>query len=455
MQLIIDFFRTSVVDISGNSINGVMLRRMISERYLIDVNLIYLRLDGRSIADYDEIGENSSGYIRASIKQSLVGGKGGFGAMLRSLAKQSGKKKTTDFGACRDLNGRRLRHVNDEKILQKWREAKDRDEEFDVEQMTASGIDLWFLDTPTWTDGVRNKVKFRKSYMKPRRKTQLCLDWLRARENGPPPKGSPMDWGCPRGPRCEFAHGEEELRGDSLLKIQNQRKNRLEAEDTEKKTAYLSVVYENEKKGDDAMLDSVLVGLRKQKQRVPKRISVEPTKQNEEKGNGDGRECATDVRSVVTGQPTSLDEIVSSGEPAALHQTAEIHPAKSAVFPINTKAALNAGTEVAEESLSVEPIDISPYVTILSGNVTVSAAGVVEGIHGFGTFVFAGRGSAEALGGMCLCREGDYCYEVKLLTDGLLQVGGCRGAALPLRYRWRSAGLALLHPSTVLIYLVP
>ncbi len=33
----------------------------------------------------------------------LVGGKGGFGAALRAMAKQAGEKKTTDFGACRDL----------------------------------------------------------------------------------------------------------------------------------------------------------------------------------------------------------------------------------------------------------------------------------------------------------------------------------------------------------------
>lgn len=38
-------------------------------------------------------------------------------------------KKTTDFGACRDLYGRRLRHVNDEIRLKKWLEDKEREEE--------------------------------------------------------------------------------------------------------------------------------------------------------------------------------------------------------------------------------------------------------------------------------------------------------------------------------------
>ena len=62
-------------------------------------------------------------------------GKGGFGAMLRIQAKQKGAKKTTDFGACRDLSGRRLRHINDELILNKWKAARDSGKEFDVEQV--------------------------------------------------------------------------------------------------------------------------------------------------------------------------------------------------------------------------------------------------------------------------------------------------------------------------------
>lgn len=37
---------------------------------------------------------------------------------------QAGAKPTTDFGACRDLQGRRLRHVNDEVRLQKWQEDR-------------------------------------------------------------------------------------------------------------------------------------------------------------------------------------------------------------------------------------------------------------------------------------------------------------------------------------------
>lgn len=45
----------------------------------------------------------------------VVGGKGGFGSLLRSFGKQI--TKSTNKEACRDLTGRRIRHVNNEKRL--------------------------------------------------------------------------------------------------------------------------------------------------------------------------------------------------------------------------------------------------------------------------------------------------------------------------------------------------
>ena len=109
----------------------------------------------------------------------LRGGKGGFGTLLKGQSKQAGAKRTIDFGACRDLNGRRLRHVNDEIKLRKWREAmqkrmersmnNDNNEKnglIDVEEemenlRTASGIYNWHLMTPNWSEvgggGMTNK----------------------------------------------------------------------------------------------------------------------------------------------------------------------------------------------------------------------------------------------------------------------------------------------------------
>ncbi|KAF8676300.1 hypothetical protein HU200_047177 [Digitaria exilis] len=57
----------------------------------------------------------------------LRGGKGGFGSLLRGAASKAGQKKTSNFDACRDINGRRLRHVNAERRLEEWKaEAADR-----------------------------------------------------------------------------------------------------------------------------------------------------------------------------------------------------------------------------------------------------------------------------------------------------------------------------------------
>jgi hypothetical protein len=48
----------------------------------------------------------------------LLGGKGGFGSMLRALGAQI--EKTTNKEACRDLSGRRLRDINEEKRLKNF-----------------------------------------------------------------------------------------------------------------------------------------------------------------------------------------------------------------------------------------------------------------------------------------------------------------------------------------------
>jgi hypothetical protein len=50
-------------------------------------------------------------------KLRLLGGKGGFGALLRGGPTGIIVKKTTNFSSCRDLNGRRLRNVEKERRI--------------------------------------------------------------------------------------------------------------------------------------------------------------------------------------------------------------------------------------------------------------------------------------------------------------------------------------------------
>uniref|UniRef100_A0A7N0UAW8 Uncharacterized protein n=1 Tax=Kalanchoe fedtschenkoi TaxID=63787 RepID=A0A7N0UAW8_KALFE len=60
-----------------------------------------------------------------SLVARLLGGKGGFGSLLRGAATKAGHKKTNNFDACRDMSGRRLRHVNAEKKLEEWKEGEE------------------------------------------------------------------------------------------------------------------------------------------------------------------------------------------------------------------------------------------------------------------------------------------------------------------------------------------
>lgn len=62
----------------------------------------------------------------------LLGGKGGFGSMLRAIGAQI--EKTTNREACRDLSGRRLRDINEERKLKNWIEKKKNEEREDPDE---------------------------------------------------------------------------------------------------------------------------------------------------------------------------------------------------------------------------------------------------------------------------------------------------------------------------------
>ena len=99
----------------------------------------------------------------------IRGGKGGFGTLLKGQSKQAGAKTTVDFGACRDLSGRRLRHINDEVKLRNWRNAQARREQGlpvdEVEELkTESGIRNWHLMVPGWADGAASSAQGRRRH---------------------------------------------------------------------------------------------------------------------------------------------------------------------------------------------------------------------------------------------------------------------------------------------------
>ncbi|XP_033227094.1 replication stress response regulator SDE2 isoform X2 [Belonocnema kinseyi] len=77
----------------------------------------YILYNGRLASDFDTL---SAGF--ANITPRIFGGKGGFGSMLRAIGAQI--EKTTNREACRDLSGRRLRDINEEKRLKLWIEKQ-------------------------------------------------------------------------------------------------------------------------------------------------------------------------------------------------------------------------------------------------------------------------------------------------------------------------------------------
>lgn len=80
----------------------------------------YLTHNGKILQSTSNTIAPQKGTIR--ILPRLRGGKGGFGSMLRAIGAQI--EKTTNREACRDLSGRRLKDINEEKRLREWLEKQ-------------------------------------------------------------------------------------------------------------------------------------------------------------------------------------------------------------------------------------------------------------------------------------------------------------------------------------------
>lgn len=265
------------------------------------------------------------------------------------------------------MSGRRLRHINDELILKKWQDAKEKGIEFDADQETSTGIDLWFLSAPKWADGI--KVDHRKRFMKSRGKTSLCIDWLRARESGSPPKNATKDWGCPRGAYCEFAHGEDELRGIEKDKLEEEKQQRYEEEKRKKRDEYMKPL--QYMRSDEEINSLVLEGLQ-----AAKKSKV---------SNGKSIITAT---TVPYSSSSSSSKIVEDKSESASKQDSKSRPTEA-----ESPLQLLSGNVIAEN------LQMTPQII---GNST------------FATITVPGSKSNAV---------GHWYYEVELLSDGLMQIG--------------------------------
>ncbi|XP_074279679.1 uncharacterized protein LOC141604977 [Silene latifolia] len=103
-----------------NPINLQSLTHQIQSLTEIPQNLQTLTLNGKLLTPTTSPILKIPNFSTLTLTIPLLGGKGGFGSLLRGAATKAGQKKTNNFDACRDMSGRRLRHVNAEKKMEEW-----------------------------------------------------------------------------------------------------------------------------------------------------------------------------------------------------------------------------------------------------------------------------------------------------------------------------------------------
>lgn len=91
------------------------LKQEIFSKTHIPVDQQALRTIGGLDIDDQQPLESDKHILHFNLSARLLGGKGGFGSMLRAQGGRMNAQKTTNFEACRDLQGRRIRSVNEAK----------------------------------------------------------------------------------------------------------------------------------------------------------------------------------------------------------------------------------------------------------------------------------------------------------------------------------------------------
>lgn len=73
--------------------------------------------------------------LNIQVRLLTLGGKGGFGANLKSQGGRNAWKKSDNFESCRDLSGRRIKTVNEAKLLADYIEAEPERRKLKEEQL--------------------------------------------------------------------------------------------------------------------------------------------------------------------------------------------------------------------------------------------------------------------------------------------------------------------------------
>lgn len=109
------------LNINTESENGSVasLYKAVQDQFNLDVQEFLLVSTNGIKLDIDSNIQNGQ---KLQICPTVLGGKGGFGSLLRAFGKQM--QQSTNKEACRDLSGRRIRHVNNERKLKEFVEKQ-------------------------------------------------------------------------------------------------------------------------------------------------------------------------------------------------------------------------------------------------------------------------------------------------------------------------------------------
>jgi Silencing defective 2 N-terminal ubiquitin domain len=101
--------------VGTGALSGGTVLEWVYEQTRLPLSSLMLLVQGRCVGGDRVVAfcDDDTVFVEVRLCCALPGGKGGFGANLRGA---NASKKTTNFGACRDLSGRRLRDVEREQL---------------------------------------------------------------------------------------------------------------------------------------------------------------------------------------------------------------------------------------------------------------------------------------------------------------------------------------------------
>jgi len=140
MQTVLSYSNSSYSIFSESDVSLSFLCDQITRKTGVPKEEQRLIINGRQLSSEveftDIIDVHQTNFVQLQLR--LPGGKGGFGALLRT---SKGTKKTTNFGACRDLNGRRLKDIQLEQKLQEIEAKKEAAENEKNSSKVAKEVD--------------------------------------------------------------------------------------------------------------------------------------------------------------------------------------------------------------------------------------------------------------------------------------------------------------------------